>query len=119
MSPEQFIGHAQRELAAVLPGWRGNDLQWAQYTVNRAERSTSDGLMPGDVQILRDGRVSTVWPTKLVMAPLLSTRLMDLLQVEPREQQDEWQETLNAWNWPAPSVALPAWERELSWVSVG
>ena len=119
LTPDEFLQLAQRELAAVLPGWRGGRLEWAEFSVNRAERSTTDGLMPGDVQILRDGPVLTVWPTKLVMAPLLSRRILDMLQVDRMNACDDWQSSLQRHNWPAPSTSPPPWERELSWVSIG
>jgi hypothetical protein len=118
LDPEAFLRHARRELSAVLPGWPGKELQWTEFAVNRAERGTTDGLMPGDVQILRDGPVFTVWPTKLVMAPLLSRRLLDMLPLNPSRSSSDWQASLQSFEWPAPATALPPWERELSWVSV-
>jgi hypothetical protein len=93
-------------------------LEWAEFSVDRAERSTSDGLMPGDVQILRDGNVLTVWPTKLVMAPLLSRRLLDLLEVSASAGASDWLGTLAKHDWPAPRVALAPWQRELTWTAV-
>ena len=116
-APDAFLRLAQRELAAVLPGWRGTGLEWAEFSVNRAERSTADGLMPGDVQILRDGPVLTVWPTKLVMAPLLSRRVLDILQVAESSASD-WHSSLQRLDWPAPSTAPAPWEREMSWVLI-
>ena len=78
--------------------------------------------MPGDVQILRDGPVLTTWPTKLVMAPLLSRRVNDLLQLAPRSadgtaRATAWHAELLEKNWPAPEVARPAWEQEQTWLS--
>lgn len=119
LSREEFLQLAKRELAAVLPGWHAQELEWAEYAVDRAERSTSDGLMPGDVQILRDGPVLTVWPTKLVMAPLLSRRVIDLLAVESGAAASDWLPSLEKFNWPAPRVALAPWQRELVWTRGG
>ncbi len=118
LAPDAFLRLAQRELAAVLPGWRGVKLEWAEFSANRAERSTTGGLMPGDVQILRDGPVLTIWPTKLVMAPLLSRRILDILQVAGSRPADDWHASLQELDWPAPATALAPWERELSWVSI-
>jgi hypothetical protein len=114
---DEFLKLATSELAAVLPGWRMPSLEWAEFSVDRAERSTSDGLMPGDVQILRDGNVLTVWPTKLVMAPLLSRRLLDLLEVSASASTSDWLGTLAKHDWPAPRVALAPWQRELTWTA--
>jgi glycerol-3-phosphate dehydrogenase len=118
MTKDAFLGHARRELAAVLPGFRDEGLDWAEFFVNRAERSTASGLMPGDVQIVREGNVLTCWPTKLVMAPLLSRRVREQLRLPPRPLTSAWQEEANAFSWPAPDIASPPWERELSWKSV-
>ncbi len=118
MDADEFLQHAQRELAAVLPGFRAEGLEWAEFSVNRAERSTSSGLMPGDVQIVRDGNVLTCWPTKLVMAPLLSRRVIELLELPPGGDATEWQHRIAALAWPSPAVAQPPWERELAWKNV-
>jgi hypothetical protein len=112
---EEFLALAQRELAAVLPGWHADGLEWAEFAVDRAERSTSDGLMPGDVQILRDGPVLTVWPTKLVMAPLLSRRVFELLAVDRLQNAGFCADELATHDWPAPPVAVAPWQREHTW----
>ena len=122
MEPLAFARHAREELAAVLPGWQSGQVECTSYLVDRAERSTSDGLMPGDVQILRDGAVLTTWPTKLVMAPLLSRRVNDLLQIaspssDISTRAAAWHSELSALAWPAPEVARPAWEQEQTWLS--
>lgn len=122
MSPDEFLRHARRELAAVLPGlrdgFRGSDLEWAEFSVDRAERSTTSGLMPGDVQIIRDGNLLTCWPTKLVMAPLLSRRVLEFLELPSAAPASLWQAEISTRNWPAPAVAKPPWERDLAWKNV-
>lgn len=118
MSADDFLRHAQRELTAVLPGFQDEGLEWAEFCVDRAERSTTSGLMPGDVQIVRDGNILTVWPTKLVMTPLLSRRVIELLELPARSDATEWQDRMAALAWPAPAIAQPPWERELAWKNV-
>jgi len=118
MAADEFLRHARRELAAVLPGFRDAGLEWAEFCVNRAERSTASGLMPGDVQIVRDGNVLTCWPTKLVMAPLLSRRVIELLELSSHSDAQAWQAQLAALAWPEPAVAQPPWESELAWKNV-
>jgi hypothetical protein len=93
-------------------------LEWAEFSVNRAERTTTTGLMPGDVQIVRDGTMLTCWPTKLVMAPLLSRRICELLEISPSGDAAEWQAKMRSIAWPAPDVAQPPWERDLAWKNV-
>jgi hypothetical protein len=117
MEPLDFIRHARSELAQVLPGWQCPAVEWATYMVNRAERSTTDGALPHDVQIIRDGNVLTVWPTKLVLAPLLSERVAAVLDVRDNPSDSSWQETLVDRHWPSPAIALAPWEREQTWIS--
>lgn len=117
MKPRELLRHAVRELAAVLPGWQAGDVEWACYRVNRAERATSEGSMPGDVQIIQDGNRFTAWPTKLVMAPLLSERIMKLLDLPDRSGDDAWPTSCARLGWPAAEVALPPWEWDLTWNS--
>jgi hypothetical protein len=118
METEEFLRHARRELAAVLPGFSHDGLEWTEFCVDRAERSTVSGQMPGDVQIVRDGSVLTAWPTKLVMAPLLSRRILEMLELQTRDEDSKWREQLDAIRWPSPDIAQPPWERDLAWKSV-
>ncbi len=118
MKADDFLSHAKRELLAVLPGFHDDGLEWAEFSVNRAERATTSGLMPGDVQIIREGNVLTVWPTKLVMAPLLTRRLVELIELAGLNDPITWQRQVAALHWPAPRVALPPWEEELQWKNV-
>jgi glycine/D-amino acid oxidase-like deaminating enzyme len=115
MSREAFLKFSQRELAAVLPGWQPRRLEWTEFAVDRAERSTTDGAMPGDVQVLRDGPVLTVWPTKLVMTPLLARRVIQSLDFQA-EPAGDWQQRMLEQAWPAATVEPPPWERELAWI---
>jgi glycerol-3-phosphate dehydrogenase len=115
MESRALIRHAVAELAAVLPGWMPSDVEWASYRVNRAERATSAGSMPGDVQIIQDANRFTTWPTKLVMAPLLSDRMTKLLALPNHPGDTSWQTVCSAYNWPAAEVALPPWEWDLTW----
>ena len=115
MEPPDFLRHAARELSAVLPGWTTGEVEWSCYRVNRAERATSEGMMPGDVQIIQDGNRWTVWPTKLVMAPLLSERVIQLLELPDRSGDDAWRASCADLRWPAAEVALPPWEWDLTW----
>ncbi len=125
-----FLRHAREELAVVLPGWQSGPVEWASYRVNRAERATRTGAMPGDVQIVREGPVWTVWPTKLVLAPRLTDCLADELDVDPTPRTPlagladrkeahatPWQAELAAFDWPTADVADAPWNRELTWIS--
>ncbi|MCE9545598.1 MAG: FAD-dependent oxidoreductase [Planctomycetia bacterium] len=121
MEPLRFIEHARRELAHVLPGWQCPAVEWATYCVNRAERMVPDVVLPDDVQIIREMNILTVWPTKLVLAPRLAQRVASLLNLPALDsspsETTQWQATAANFNWPAPKVALPPWEREQTWMT--
>lgn len=115
MSPEAFLSHAKGELTAALPGWQKSPVEWASYAVDRAERSTLDGTLPGDVQIVRTGRALVAWPTKLVLAPRLAQQVIAQLELAPAANWQAWRGAIDEFRWPAPEVALPPWEQELPW----
>lgn len=118
MEPAALIAHAQCELAAVLPGWKSAGLEWTTYRIDRAEARTADGSRPNDVQLLHEHNVLTVWPTKLVLAPRLTQQVMEHLgTVQNAHQLDEFRVALSELHWPAPSLALPPWELQSTWIS--
>jgi glycine/D-amino acid oxidase-like deaminating enzyme len=117
LEPREFLRHARRELAATLPGLALDGLEWATYTVDRAERATGDGAMPGDVQTLCEGHVLTAWPTKLVLAPRLTHEIIKLIDPRPDPGAADWPRSFSALTWPAPRVARPPWEEEHEWMT--
>ncbi len=100
-----FKEAAWREVYEALPGFEWPKISLSTYQVNRAEyveqgESRSDG-----VQILTDGNVITAWPTKLVLAPLLSEQIASKLD-SPLVRMD----IPSAFSaWPRPSVAPSPW----------
>lgn len=118
LEPGALIAHAQRELAAVLPGWKSAGLEWATYRIDRAEARTADGSRPNDVQLLHEHNVLTIWPTKLVLAPRMAQQAMEHLGVlDHSSGLAEFRTALSSLNWPAPVLALPPWELQSTWIS--
>lgn len=115
LEPEALILHVQRELEAVLPGWKSAGLNWMTYRIDRAERSTSGGIRPDDVQLIREGNTITAWPTKLVLAPRLSERVREELQLESTRSSAEFLEQAREFLWPTPDVAKYPWELDCQW----
>ncbi|MGE0609087.1 MAG: FAD-dependent oxidoreductase, partial [Pirellulales bacterium] len=120
LSAEELIARGQRELAAVLPGWQLGDCEWSTYRVDRAEGRTAGGTRPDDVQLLAEGNIITAWPTKLVLAPRLAERVLDLIPPLPTALKndhgaDGFRDELAACGWPAPAFALPPWYRTATW----
>ncbi|HMN96308.1 MAG TPA: FAD-dependent oxidoreductase [Phycisphaerales bacterium] len=113
MAPEALLRRAREELLAVLPGLEPgllDDVEWASYHVDRAERRTPGGLRPDDAQVLREGAVLTAWPTKLVLAP----RVAELVLAALPGPEHRFDPTLVE-GWPRPLVALPPWDAASRW----
>jgi hypothetical protein len=112
MERDALVAHAQRELSAVIPGFRMGGTEWMTHRVNRAEAALGGGKRPSDVFCHREGNVVTTWPTKLALVPRLAEQVAAC--VTHGRHGASWQpEALRAW--PRPEVARPAWEGEGSW----
>jgi glycerol-3-phosphate dehydrogenase len=98
---------AQAELADVLPGLDLSHVEWSTYRVDRAEGATANGSRPDSVQVLCAGNVTTGWPTKLVLAPILAQ------EIASRASSPYITSAFNTSplaNWPRPEVASLPWE---------
>lgn len=111
LSRDELIRHTRRELEAILPGIDLNQSEWATYTINRAEASTSGGERPDDAQLIEEGNILTAWPTKLALAPRLAERVLARIG-PPRHAEPDIGELRG---WPRPDVAPPPWEMPLTW----
>lgn len=117
LEPSELIRHTREELASVLPGWQPKSAEWTTYRIDRAERRTSDGARPDDVQIVHEQNILTVWPTKLVLAPRMAECVQQTLGPITHNGAAEFRAGLLRLNWPQPAVAAPPWERQTSWIS--
>ena len=99
--------HARAELSSVLPGVDLRDTEWSTYSADRAEGATSNGSRPESIQVLCAGNVTTGWPTKLVLAPVLAQ------EIASRATSPYFSATFDTTsfaNWPRPAVASLPWE---------
>ncbi len=108
------IRAARRELSVLLPWVDWNPVEFATFTIQRAEAHQSDGRRPTGPGVFRDGRVIVAWPTKLVLAPLLAEQIEKMLPslgVRPRPV-----DLRMLADWPRPEIAAYPWDREdLEW----
>ncbi len=109
MSDADLIKHTTKELKFAIPGVDLDGSEWTTYDAPRAEAAAGKGLRPDDVAVLTDRAVTTVWPTKMVLAPRVAERLLESLGDGPGGNQP-------AIDWPRPSVALPPWEEPRQWI---
>lgn len=113
MDPAALVAHTKDELRAVMTIDAIDDLQWATYRIDRAERVTRGGRRPDDAAVLCDGNVFTVWPTKLVLAPRASALVRQALGQPPAGTPAL--DTTRWCDWPRPDVAQPPWDSDLPW----
>jgi len=72
MEASDFIRHGLAEVASALPGVELGGCEVGEYLVDRAEPRTKDGRRPPRAFAQWQGPICTVWPIKLVLAPLLA-----------------------------------------------
>jgi hypothetical protein len=107
MNPVDLTRRAQQELEAVLPGVRFEHTEWSTYRTDRAEGATSQNTRPETVQVLCAGNVTTGWPTKLALAPVLANEIASRISAEASSlpfHSEAWMD------WPRPNVAALPWE---------
>lgn len=108
-----LIERAKTELMTVLPGINFAGTEWSTYTVDRAEGATANGARPESVQILCAGNVTTGWPTKLVLAPVLAQEIASRASSPYYSSAFDTRPFID---WPRPKVAQFPWEMaERSW----
>ncbi len=108
------IRAARRELAVLLPWAEWSRVEFATFTVKRAEAWQASGARPAGPGLFRDGRMIAVWPTKLSLAPLLAEQVEQVLRkLVPRPRPVDLRLLTD---WPRPEVAIYPWDREdLEW----
>ena len=112
-----LIERAKSELSAVLPGVDLRAAEWSTYSIDRAEGATANGARPESIQVLCAGNVTTGWPTKLALAPVLAQEIASRAS-SPYFSADF--DTTPFANWPRPEVALLPWaETQRQWRKLG
>ncbi|MDA0832175.1 MAG: FAD-dependent oxidoreductase [Planctomycetota bacterium] len=117
LDARELLRHAAEEIAAVLPGIDLAQVQGSTYRVDRAEGLTAGGKRPEGVQVIREGNTLTAWPTKLVLAPRLSSEIRRQLHTStthtvPLQNTDAHTDLPD---WPRPDVANYPWEEDVTW----
>lgn len=100
------IHFAQAELAQLVPWIDLSQAHWATLRVDRAEPAQSSGARPDNAFLHCQNQLFTAWPTKLALAPDLSDRVIESLQVQGIQPQPH--PALPAH--PKPGVAPAFWE---------
>jgi hypothetical protein len=110
----QQIQVARQELTVLLPWVDWTAVQFATFTVQRAEARQPGGVRPACFSLRREGRIIAAWPTKLALAPLLAEQLEQ--QVRTLAVQPQPLASCELADWPRPEIAISPWDREeLAW----
>ena len=107
---QEQIRVARRELSALLPWVDWNLVEFATFTIRRAEAHQPDGGRPAGPSVLRDGRVIAAWPTKLALAPLLAEQIEEILRSLDVRPQPTDLRVLRSWS--RPEIAAYPWDWE-------
>lgn len=102
------IRFAQQELHSLLPWINLNNARWATVRVDRAEPAQQGLTRPDSASLTEHGRLLVGWPTKLALAPDLSTRVLHALQqaqIQPQGHVPTAPQGVRR-----PEVAAPFWE---------
>ncbi len=113
MSPEKFQAHVIAELRSVLPKVNLERCSFASYAVDRAEPRTVDGRRPPRAFSHTSGGVTTVWPVKLVLSPVIAAEIAASIAAN-EDPAVRWPREM-----PLPELAQRPWEAATtSWSSI-
>ena len=110
MSNHELICHAIAEIKKVLPDVDISDTELSTYQAYRAEKANRQ-KRPKDISVLQDDAILTCWPTKLVLAPKLAAKVVNLLAPPKYSIKQD----IVKLRWPKPTIALPPWEIDAPW----
>lgn len=80
LTDEEQILRVKQEMALLLPAIDWQSMQWSGYRINRAEGKQPGGRRPDEPVVVQQGNRITVWPTKLVFAPLVADEIRQRLE---------------------------------------
>ena len=104
MSATDFRAHVIEELRGAIPDLDLRGCAFASYEVDRAEPLTKDGRRPARAFAQTVGNVTTIWPVKLVLAPVIAEQVGAALS--PRKSTPaQWPPDLSV-----PPLAQRPWE---------
>jgi len=129
---DALVRRAAAELRAVLPHAPLDGAEFAAYRVDRAE-PLEHGRRPDDARLLEEGRVLTLWPTKLALAPRAGAMALERVTAQvtgsgvgharERSRARAAGEHIVAAepppkleiDFPLPATAAPPWHDALQW----
>ena len=110
-----LVSQVMHQMQTMFPTIDWATRQWATLKINRAEGRQPGNVRPDQPVIQRDDRVITVWPTKLVFAPLVADEvkaMVEAMSIQPGLEESA------APDLPEVAVGDYPWNRA-EWVSSG
>ena len=104
MTLDNFRTHAISELRTAIPNLNLQGCSFASYDVDRAEPRTADGRRPPRAFSRTDGAVTTVWPIKLVLSPVIAAEIAATFTASGNPAS-HWPSDM-----PVPELAQRPWE---------
>lgn len=107
LSDEDAIAFAADELRSLFPALDQRRIEWAAYSVDRAEAFNAEGLLPVGAVLKTDGNAAFAWPTKMTLAPALADKIFRWLA----DHEVPKRSTSTTLPLSRPRIAQPAWLR--------
>lgn len=107
LDDKSLTERARSELSIALPGVRLRHAEWSTYAVDYTEGATESGAGLESIQVLCAGNVTTGWPTKLALAPILAQEIA--LRARAPYVLTEF-DTRPFDHWPRPTIAQLPWD---------
>ncbi len=107
MSESEFAVYAMTEIKKCVPALAFKGCEFSSYPVIRAEPRTGDGRRPPKAFTSTCANVTTMWPVKLVLAPMAAAAMMKQLSITAPAAREPL-------HWPAdlarPVLAARPWD---------
>ena len=110
MSSKDLIRLAQDEMKQLFPWLSWKDTEWSTVLLDKAEPRNSTGILPKSCYSKGIKNMIVAWPTKLALAPKLSSNILEILQQQ--SVIPERTSNLSMLSFlPEPSISLLPWEK--------
>lgn len=108
---EEQISKAKIELQSLMPWLDFTVMQWATINISRAEPKQSEGQRPSTSYFYEKNNIITTWPTKLALAPNLTSDVLKQLEKQnvTKSGEREMPEFSHA------QIADLPWQEEEKW----
>lgn len=105
-SENSLILELQQNLSAIFPKLQLKQPEFGCFKVNRVEGIQKNKKRPDSFVLNTKKNVSTIWPTKLALAPLCAMEMKSFLESKIYKSPNKNLEK----SYPKPLIAKPIWE---------